>query len=102
MKNMRAIYHRIFRKTSAARSTSSLNASADKMTLAQKIMKIIFQTKEVELTCDDVFVLIDQFTEMALKGESVAHLMPLVQLHLEICPECREEYEALRQVVGLG
>jgi hypothetical protein len=102
MKNMTEIYHRIFRKTGAARSLSSLNVPTDKMTLAQKLMKMIFQTEEVELTCDDVFVLIDQFTEMALKGESVAHLMPLVQHHLEICPECREEYEALRQVVGLG
>ena len=32
---------------------------------------------------------------MELSGLDVAQAMPLVQEHLEICGECREEFEAL-------
>jgi hypothetical protein len=36
---------------------------------------------------------------MEMRGEDVAHLMPLVQRHLELCPDCREEHEALMQAL---
>lgn len=52
-------------------------------------------THEQELSCDEVHALIDQFAEMQLRGEDPAHFFPLVQRHLEMCPECREEFEAL-------
>lgn len=53
-------------------------------------------TYDQELTCDEVHALIDQFAEMQMRGENPAHLFPLVQRHLDMCPECREEFEALR------
>jgi hypothetical protein len=52
------------------------------------------------LTCDQVFELIDQYAERAARGEAVAHLMPLVGAHLEMCPDCREHYEALERVLA--
>lgn len=66
---------------------------------ARMMAEMIAGTEEVELTCDEVFELLDQFTEMAVRGEDVAHLMPLVHRHLEMCPECREEYETLRRIL---
>jgi hypothetical protein len=51
------------------------------------------------LTCDQVFELIDQYAERAERGEDVTHLMPLVAAHLDMCPECREHYEALERVL---
>jgi predicted anti-sigma-YlaC factor YlaD len=33
--------------------------------------------------------------EMKLSGLNAAQAMPLVQEHVEICGECREEFEAL-------
>lgn len=63
--------------------------------LVQKLQ----QTEEVELTCDEVFALLDEYTDMAMKGENVASLMPLVKQHLEMCPDCREEYEALKRIL---
>jgi len=56
-------------------------------------------TEEQEISCDDVHELLDQFSEMKMRGEDVAHLMPLVQRHLELCPDCREEHEALMQAL---
>ncbi len=51
------------------------------------------------LTCDQVFELIDLYAERAERGEEVAHLMPLVAAHLDMCPDCREHYEALVRVL---
>jgi hypothetical protein len=51
------------------------------------------------LTCDQIFELIDLYAERAAHGEDVAHLMPLVAAHLDMCPDCREYYEALERVL---
>jgi len=65
----------------------------------QKMMAMLSVTREVELTCDEVFALLDQFTELAAQGEDVAQLMPLVQHHLDMCSDCREEYKALESIL---
>jgi len=67
--------------------------------MAQKILGMLEKTQEEELTCDEVFALLDQFAEMTARGENVSELMPLVELHLEICGDCREEYESLMNVI---
>ncbi len=50
---------------------------------------------EGELSCDECYEEIDHFAEIELVGKSAAEAMPLVKEHLENCPDCREEYEAL-------
>lgn len=67
--------------------------------MTQKILEMLKKTQEEELTCDEVFALLDQFAEMAARGEPVASLMPLVQQHLDLCGDCREEYESLLRVI---
>jgi hypothetical protein len=62
------------------------------------LMQMISNTNEEELSCDEVFELLDQFSEMDLRGEDAARLMPMVQHHLEMCAGCREEFEALNQI----
>ena len=66
---------------------------------AERLLKMIQKTQEVELSCDEVHKLLDQYTEMALRGEDAAVLLPLVQQHLELCPACMEEYEALARIL---
>jgi hypothetical protein len=34
-----------------------------------------------------------------MRGETMAQLMPLVQRHLDLCPDCREEHEVLIQAL---
>ena len=65
----------------------------------QKMMTMLAQTQEQELTCDEVFALLDQFAELAAQGEDVAQLMPLVKRHLDMCPDCMEEYRVLEKIV---
>jgi hypothetical protein len=55
----------------------------------------IAEAREVEIGCDECFEQLDRFVEMKLSGLDAAQAMPLVQEHLEICGECREEFEAL-------
>ena len=59
------------------------------------LLREIAETREVEIGCDECFEQMDRFVEMKLSGLNTAQAMPLVQEHLEICGECREEFEAL-------
>jgi hypothetical protein len=59
----------------------------------------VARTQEIEYSCDDAYRLLDEFTEAVVQGKNVARLMPLVQQHLDLCPDCREEFEALLRVV---
>ena len=58
-------------------------------------VKEIAEVREVEIGCDECFEQLDRFVEMKLSGLDAAQAMPLVQEHLEICGECREEFAAL-------
>ena len=48
-----------------------------------------------ELDCNECFEQLDRFVETKVTGNNAAELMPMVQDHLDRCPDCREEYEAL-------
>ena len=59
-------------------------------------IKEIAETREgEEIGCDECFEQVDRFIEMELSGLDTARAMPLVQEHLHVCGECREEFEAL-------
>jgi hypothetical protein len=66
---------------------------------ARKMLMMIEKTQENELSCDEVHALLDQYAEMALRGEDPAELLPLVHYHLDMCPDCKEEYEALVRIL---
>jgi hypothetical protein len=60
------------------------------------VIKEIAETREgEEIGCDECFEQVDRFIEMELSGLNAAQAMPLVQEHLKMCGECREEFEAL-------
>ena len=59
----------------------------------------VARTQEIEYSCDDTYRLLDEFAEAVVQGKDAARLMPLVQQHLELCPDCREEFEALLRVL---
>ncbi|MEW5941517.1 MAG: hypothetical protein AB1750_17775 [Chloroflexota bacterium] len=64
-----------------------------------QLLQSLARTEEREISCDDVFAVLDQFVEAVLRGENVLLLMPLVRQHLDMCPDCREEYEALLRML---
>ena len=94
---IKQILQRLF--GSKKQKPSSSGMPADQSEKMQKMMAMLSNTQDVELTCDDVFALLDQFTELAAQGEDVAQLMPLVQQHLDMCDDCREEYKVLESIL---
>jgi len=47
------------------------------------------------LECDGCFELIAEFAEAEKRGDELSDLLRLVQKHLDQCPCCAYEYEAL-------
>ena len=65
----------------------------------QKLIGMVEKTQDIELSCDEVYHLLDQYTEVVDRGDNAQKLMPLVEHHIDICPDCREEFEALLRVL---
>lgn len=67
--------------------------------LVTRIMHRLVRTDEEEISCDEVFAIVDEYAEASQRGEDVASLKPLIRHHLELCRECDEEYQALLRVL---
>jgi len=65
----------------------------------EDLMRRLLKTHEEELSCDEVFALVDEYAEASQRGEDVASLKPLIRRHLDMCRECDEEYQALLRVL---
>ena len=60
-----------------------------------KLVRVVAETREVEIGCDECFERLDSFAELALSGEEATVAMPLVGDHLNKCEDCRGTFEAL-------
>ena len=65
----------------------------------EKLLKDVVRTSELELNCSSTFELIDEYIDRVAQGEDATTAMPLVSQHLDLCPECEEEYNLLLGVV---
>ncbi|MEM6782817.1 MAG: hypothetical protein AAF624_03675 [Bacteroidota bacterium] len=56
-----------------------------------------FLTPEIdpELTCGECGAHAGRYAELVERGQDPATVLPLVQEHLDHCPECMEEFQAL-------
>jgi hypothetical protein len=68
--------------------------------LVARILGILAATEPQELGCGEVFALLDEFAEKQAAGEDLSGYARLLK-HLEMCGECREEYEALLSMVTM-
>jgi hypothetical protein len=64
-----------------------------------RIMHRLVVTDDEELSCDEVFAMVDEYAEANQRGEDVTSLKPLIRHHLDMCRECDEEYQALLRVL---
>ena len=62
-------------------------------------LHVLEQVREEELSCNEIFAKLDEYVELEVKKEDAAHIMPLIREHLDLCPECFDEYETLLDVV---
>jgi len=62
-------------------------------------LRLLEETDDEELSCDEIFVKLDEFVEREVDKKDAAKLMPLIREHLDTCPDCCEEFEALLEVI---
>ncbi len=60
-----------------------------------KLVRVIAETHETEIGCDECFERLDTFAETELSGVDASAAMPLVGDHLDKCADCRSKFEAL-------
>jgi predicted anti-sigma-YlaC factor YlaD len=53
-----------------------------------------------EIGCDECFELIDEYVELELAGADADERLPGLRAHLEGCPACREEHDALLELAS--
>lgn len=61
----------------------------------KSLVGLIANTQADKISCDECFGQIGEFAEYALEGTELSEGMRLIQVHLEQCPCCKDEYEAL-------
>jgi hypothetical protein len=60
-----------------------------------KLGRVVAETRETEIGCDECFERLDSFAETELSGAEASTAMPLVSDHLDKCADCRSKFEAL-------
>ncbi len=55
----------------------------------------IMTTRPDEIGCGECFEQLGQFVDLALAGRDASGALPLIQDHLDRCPDCLEELDAL-------
>jgi hypothetical protein len=60
-----------------------------------KLVRLLAETREIEIGCDQCFERLDSFAETELSGLDARAAMPLVGDHLEKCGDCRSTLQAL-------
>ena len=62
-------------------------------------LRVLESVREEECTCDEIYTKIDEYVEREVDQKDAAQLMPLIREHLDLCPECCEEYDALMHIL---
>lgn len=64
----------------------------------KSLLHLLSITRDRELDCNEFLAAMPEFAECALAGTQVP--VQLVEHHLALCAECREEYLALLAALG--
>ena len=63
--------------------------------VVQGFLRVLEDVRKDDMPCGQVFSRLDEYVEKEVHGHDAARLMPLLREHLDLCPDCCEEYEAL-------
>lgn len=64
-----------------------------------KFLQVLDRLSQEEISCEQMFTQLDEFVEREVKSHDASKIMPLIQDHIDTCPECCDEYEALLDVL---
>ena len=64
-----------------------------------RLLKMIQQTKEVELTCPECLDELDKYTQSIQDGMPIDGVLLRVREHLEACPCCTGQYNLVLEML---
>ena len=64
------------------------------------ILRVLETMPDEEINCDELYARLDEYVDREVDQKDAAQIMPIIREHLDICPECCEEYEALLEVLN--
>jgi len=64
-----------------------------------KFLQVLENVRNEELSCEQMYAQLDEFVEHEVNSHDAAKIMPLIQEHIDMCPECCDEYQALLDVL---
>ncbi|MGE5464587.1 MAG: hypothetical protein ACM3PS_14600 [Syntrophothermus sp.] len=64
------------------------------------IIRVLETMPVEEISCDDLYARLDEYVEREVSKKDAAQIMPVIREHLDLCPGCCEEYEALLDVLS--
>lgn len=64
-----------------------------------KFLRVLENLRAEELSCSEMYARLDEFVETEVKSKDVGKITPLIREHLDMCPDCCEEYEALLTIL---
>ena len=67
----------------------------------EELARLVAETSAEELDCGAVLDRIAAYLEQLVDGRKVTAELRTVAQHLKVCPECREEFDALLRAEGL-
>ena len=66
------------------------------------IVNMLGLTTDREIDCGECLQHVSEFAERQLASHPVDEVLARVEQHLALCPECREEFEALMRILKAG
>lgn len=66
-----------------------------------RLLHAVELTGEEEIDCTTCLALVPGYVDRELAGADAARQMPELARHLALCGDCREEYEAVRDLAAL-
>ena len=64
-----------------------------------KFLRVLENARAEELSCTEMYARLDEFVETEVQSKDAGKIKPLIREHLDTCPDCCEEYEALLTVL---
>ncbi len=64
-----------------------------------RLLKMIRQTQEVELTCPECLDELDKYTQSTLDGLPIEGMLQRVQEHLDACPCCTSQFNLVLETL---
>ena len=61
----------------------------------EELLRVVAATEPEEIDCEELLASVGAYLESRAPGGELPRELELVAQHLEVCPDCREEYEAL-------